>query len=86
VNEHFSVEKFKKAYARKIESIGDRGFWPKVNFATHVGLPLGKRPVDRQRKNRIKGCLEGGDSGKKSVDKETEKARKLLCGKIKCPN
>jgi hypothetical protein len=86
VDEYFSVEKFKKAYARKIESIGDRGFWPKVDFAAHVGVPLGKRHVGHQRKNRIKGCLEGGGSGKKSTDKESEKTRKLLRGKIKCPN
>jgi hypothetical protein len=86
VDEYFSVEKFKKAYARKIESIGDQGFGPKVDFAAHVGAPLGKRPVSRQRKNRIKGCLAGGGSGKKSADKETEKVRKLLRGKIKCPN
>jgi hypothetical protein len=57
-----------------------------VDFAAHVGAPLGKRHVGRQRKNRIKGCLEVTGSGKKSVDKQTEKARKLLCGKIQCPN
>jgi hypothetical protein len=32
------------------------------------------------RKDRIKGCLKGG-SGKKP-----EKAKKMICGKFKCPN
>jgi hypothetical protein len=85
VDEYFTVEKFKKAYVKKIESIGDRVFLPKVDFAAHVGAPLGKRSVGCQRKNRIKGCLEGGGNRKKSNDKETEKVRKLLRGKIKCP-
>jgi hypothetical protein len=43
-----------------------------VDFAAHVGAPLGKRSVGCQRKNRIKGCLEGGGNRKKSTDKETE--------------
>jgi hypothetical protein len=85
VGDYFSVTKFKKAYARRIQSIGDRSFWPKVDIAAHVGSPLGKRSVGRQRRNRIKSCLEGG-SGKKATDKVTEKSRKLLRGKIKCPN
>jgi hypothetical protein len=76
VGDYFSVTKFKKAYARRIQFIGDRSFWPKVDIAAHVGSPLGKRSVGRQRRNRIKSCLEGG-SGKKATDKVTEKSRKL---------
>jgi hypothetical protein len=47
--------------------------------------PLGRMKVGRQRKNMIKECLEGG-SGKKTSANESEKARKLVCGKFKCPN
>jgi hypothetical protein len=50
--------------------------WPKVDIGFHVGAPLGRRKVGRQRKNRIKGCIEGG-SGKKTSANKTEKARKL---------
>jgi predicted RNA-binding Zn-ribbon protein involved in translation (DUF1610 family) len=56
-----------------------------VEIATDVGAPLSKRAVGRQRKNKIKGCLEGG-SGKKLSENETEKAKKLIRGKFKCPN
>jgi hypothetical protein len=88
VNEYFSVDKFKKAYARRVEQLGDRSYWPKVEFAKEVGAPLLKRMVGRKRKNRMKGCLEG-ESGKKtseSKENETEKAKKLIRGKFRCPN
>jgi hypothetical protein len=51
-----------------------------VQIAADVGALIGKRPVGRQRKNRINGCLEGG-SGKKP-----EKAKKMIHDKFKCPN
>jgi hypothetical protein len=84
MDDYFSVEKFKKAYARLVESFADRGSWPKVPFAAEVGAPILKRAVGRQRKNRMKGCLEGGSS-KKLSGNETEKAKKNR-GKFKCPN
>jgi hypothetical protein len=85
MDDYFLVEKFKKAYAREVELIGDRSFWPQVAIAAYVGAPLLKRVVGRQRKHRMKGCLEGG-SGKKTKKKESEKAKKLIRGKFKCPN
>jgi hypothetical protein len=85
VDDYFSMDKFKKAYARRVEQLGDKSFWSKVSIAADVGAPLGKRAVGRQRKNRIKSCLEGG-SGKKPSGKETEKAKKVLRGKFRCPN
>jgi hypothetical protein len=85
VDDYFSVEKFKKAYARRVEPLGDRSFWPQVELEYEVCAPLLKRSVGRQRKNRIKGCLKGG-SGKKASGNETEKANKLVRGKFKCPN
>ena len=86
VDDYFSVEKLKKAYARRIESVGDKSFWPQVAIAEEVNAPIGKRSVGRQRKNRMKSCLEGGAAKKKRSIPEEEKEKKLLRGKIKCPN
>jgi hypothetical protein len=86
VDDYFSVDKFKKAYARRIESVGDKSFWPKVSLADEVNAPIGKRTVGRQRKNRIKSCLEGGAAKKKQSIPDEENEKKLLRGKIKCPN
>jgi hypothetical protein len=85
VDDYFSIENFKKAYAREVQPIADRSFWPDVEIAAYVGAPLLKRPDDRQRKNRMKCCFEGG-SGKKTEKNESEKAKKLICGQFKCPN
>jgi hypothetical protein len=85
VHEYYSVQKFQNAYRRVVIAVGDKSFWPVVDFEVSVGAPLAKRPVGRQRKNRIKSCLEGG-SGKKSSANENEKTRKLIRGKFRCPN
>jgi hypothetical protein len=50
VDDYFSVEKFQKAYARRVEQLGDQSFWRKVQIAVDVDAPIGKRPVGRQRK------------------------------------
>jgi hypothetical protein len=47
VDDYFSVEKFKKAYARLVEPLADRGSWPKVPFAAEVSTPILKRVVGR---------------------------------------
>jgi hypothetical protein len=73
-DDYFSVEKFKKSYGRLMEELGDQSLLPKMDIVFHVGAPLGRRKVGRQRKNRIKGCLEGG-SGKKPSANETKKLR-----------
>jgi hypothetical protein len=52
----------------------DMSFWPQVDIGVPVRAPLVKRPVGQQRKNRIKGCVEGG-SGKKKVAKIKKKQR-----------
>jgi rubrerythrin len=85
VDEYFSVERFKKTYARRVEQLGDRSFWPEVEIAADMVAPIAKRGVERQRKNRFRGCLEGG-SGKKASEDETEKAKKVVRGRFKCPN
>jgi hypothetical protein len=85
VDDYFSVENFKKAYVREVQPITDRSFWPDVEITAHVGAPLLKRPDGRQRKNRMKGCLEDG-SDKKTEKNESEKAKKLIRGQFKCLN
>jgi hypothetical protein len=87
VDDYFSVEKFKKAYKKRIEQLVDMSFWPRVQIASDVGAPLGKRVVGHQKKNRMKVCLEGG-SGKKQSAKDTDKpkTRTLFRGQFKCPN
>jgi hypothetical protein len=85
VDDYFSIDKFKKTYAKEVEPIADRSFWSQVSIAAYMGAPLLKRVVGRQRKNRMKDCLEGG-SGKKTKKKESEKAKKLVHGKFKCLN
>jgi hypothetical protein len=85
VDDYFSVENFKKAYVREVQPITDRSFWPDVEITAYVGAPLLKRPDGRQRKNRLKGCLEDG-SDKKTEKNESEKAKKLIRGQFKCLN
>jgi hypothetical protein len=74
-----------KAYSRLVEPIENKLFWPMVDFAKEVDAPLGKRGVGRQRKNRIKSCLEGGSS-KNKPSNDTEKTKKVIRGKFRCPN
>jgi hypothetical protein len=85
VDDYFSVENFKKAYAREVEPIADQSFWSEVEIAAYVGAPLLKRAVVWQRKNRMKGYLEGG-SGKKTEKNESENVKKLIHWQFKCPN
>jgi hypothetical protein len=83
VDEYYYVEKFQNAYKMVVVPLGDKSLWPQVNIGVTIRAPLCKRPVGRQRKNRMKGCLEGG-SGKKATDKE--KTKKLIRGQFMCPN
>ena len=46
-------------YGGEIEPMTDKSQWPQVHLPFVVGAPLAKRNVGRQRKLRIKGCLEG---------------------------
>jgi hypothetical protein len=85
VGNYFSDEKFKKAYDRLMEELGDRSLLSKVDIGFHVSAPLGRRKVGRQRKNKIKGCPEGGSEKKPSAN-EIKKAMKLVRGKFKCAN
>jgi hypothetical protein len=71
VHEYYSVSMFRAAYAREIEPITDKSQWPQVALEFEMVPPISKRPIGRQRKLRIKGCLEdggGSSKGKKNVD------------------
>jgi hypothetical protein len=77
VNDYYSVENFQAAYKRVVVLLGDKSFWTGVDIGVPVRAPLVKRPVGQQRKNRMKGCMEGGSAKKKS-GKEKEKTKKLF--------
>jgi hypothetical protein len=71
VHHYYSVSMFRAAYAGEIEPIIDKSQWPQVTLDFEMVPPISKRPIGRQRKLRIKGCLEDGSStrkGKKKVD------------------
>ena len=68
VHDYYSVERFKNAYKRLIEPLPDRTHWPEVVLYFTVNALLGKRAPGKPRKLRIKGCLEGGSSGKSKND------------------
>lgn len=88
VHEYYSVQKFRNAYARMIEPIPHKDKWPKLDLPIEIAAPLSKRSVGRQKKNRIKGCLEGGSGGSKSgpniSENENEKTKKMIRGKARC--
>ena len=86
VHEYYSVEKFRAAYGRLIEPMTDKTQWPKVDMPFRVSAPLGKRSVGRQKKLRIKGCLEGGSGKSKSNNKDDVKdgKKQMVRGPVTC--
>jgi hypothetical protein len=84
VDEIYSVQRFKATYEGSIEQLRDKLSWTFVDFAKYVSAPLGKTCVGRQRKNRIKSCLEGGQTKKQNGTHH--KYRQMIRGKYKCPN
>ena len=77
MHEYYSVERFRAAYKRTIEPFPDRSQWPNVDLSIRVHAPLPKKTTGRNRKLRIKGCLEGGNSkGKKEAKEATNEADK----------
>ncbi|WVZ92109.1 hypothetical protein U9M48_038198 [Paspalum notatum var. saurae] len=60
---YFSVYHYRQAYAGVIKPLPDKSQWATVDLGFKLLPPLSKRPVGRQRKNRIPGCLE--DKGNK---------------------
>lgn len=86
VHEYYSVEKFRATYGREIEPMTDKTQWPKVELPFVVGAPLGKRGVGRQKKLRIKGCLEGGGGKSKaaSIAGGKEGKKQMVQGPVTC--
>jgi len=91
VHEFYSIEWFRAAYKRTIEPL------PDVDLPIGVHAPLAKKTTGRNRKLRIKGCLEGGNSkGKKEAKEATNEAgkqveieaqkgkKKMIRGKRRC--
>ena len=70
-----------EAYCRVIYPIRDRSQWPHFDMDPVVKGPLAKRGVARQRKLRIKGCLEGGSRPKTTTK---EGGRQMKRGPIRC--
>jgi hypothetical protein len=70
VHDYYSVDRFKAAYGREIEPMTGRSQWPHVQLPFVVGAPLNPRESGRQRKLRIKGCLEGGHKKRSRKDGE----------------
>jgi hypothetical protein len=79
VDDYYSMEKFKKAYKRVVVPLENKSFWAQIDIQVRIRVTLVKRHVGRQRKNGMKGFLEGG-SGKKKSDKDKEQTKKSFQG------
>ena len=80
VHEYYSVDRFRSAYVREIEPMTDRSQWPHVELPFGVGAPLAKPTRGRNRKLRIKGCLEGGHRKKRVNEDNNEWANSEPAG------
>ncbi|KAM0836463.1 hypothetical protein ACQ4PT_062310 [Festuca glaucescens] len=60
VDDYYSVEKFKAAYAGRIPSMTDKSQWIHVDLGFKVHPPLQKAVAGRPRVQRIRGWLEPG--------------------------
>jgi hypothetical protein len=83
VHSYYSMDMFRKAYSNIIYPLRDKSQWPQVESDHEVRAPLGKRGVGRQRKLRIKSCLEGGRKSK-SASKGDQPAKTVKRGPTKC--
>ncbi|KAG8063390.1 hypothetical protein GUJ93_ZPchr0003g17599 [Zizania palustris] len=63
VHEYYSLEKFRTAYKGFIAPMADKSQWPRVDLGYVTAAPLVKRSTGRQRKLRIKSCLEKRGKG-----------------------
>ena len=65
VHEYYSVQRFRAAYASRVEPLPDRSQWPQVDLGFKVLPPLLGRAAGRPRVVRIRGCLEKNATKKK---------------------
>ena len=79
VHDYYSVDRFKAAYGREIEPMTGRSQWPHVQLPFVVGAPLNPRESGRQRKLKIKECLEGGHKKTGRKDGESTSSATNAC-------
>jgi hypothetical protein len=79
VDECYSVEKFKIAYADSMPFIPNKSMWPKPTHGFFMHPPLLKTTAGGRRKNRMKSSLEGGSSRKKLGNEEGIGKRQHKC-------
>ena len=60
IDDYYSVDVFKKAYAGIVMPMTDRNQWPKVDMGFKLWPPILKRAAGRPRTRRMKGAEEGG--------------------------
>ena len=60
IDDYYSVDVFKKAYAGIVMPMIDRNQWPKVDMGFKLWPPILKRAAGRPRTRRMKGAEEGG--------------------------
>jgi len=60
IDDYYSIDVFKKAYAGIVMLMTDRNQWPKVDMGFKLWPPILKRVAGRPRTRRIKGAEEGG--------------------------
>jgi len=65
VHEYYFVQRFRAAYASRVEPLPDRSQWPQVDLGFKVLPPLLGRAAGRPRVLRIRGCLEKNATKKK---------------------
>jgi hypothetical protein len=70
VDECYSVDKFKIAYAGSVPFIPDKSMWPKPTHGFFMHPPLLKATAGGRRKSRMKPALEGGGSSRKKSGTE----------------
>jgi hypothetical protein len=70
VHEYFSVDRYKKAYASKFNSMTSKDQWPHVNLGYKISKPKLRRKPGRPRKSRIKAFDEVGTGKKRKVCSE----------------
>ena len=58
MHEYYSVQRFRVAYASRVEPLPGRSQWPQVDLGFKVFPPLLGRAAGRPRVVRIRGCLE----------------------------
>ena len=76
LDEYYSVQKFKAAYATPIPALTDQSPWPEVEIEFTMCAPLGRRKAGRPKQSRFKPWFEKGGSSKKGKKDKNEKPKR----------